>query len=327
MTDFFPEPKNDMTTNVADAVRGFVENLDYGEEFYLRQMDDELQINTNGYRPARSQELRRLCEKSILRKYNNRPGHYKRLQPVDVIQWWDAPVDPMKLYLPFGLGADTGIHVKIFEGSVIALAGRQNAGKTSIAQEFIEENIDNNPLPGKIHYFVNESGGPEIRYRLENNDSVTPEKWRENVVVINRATDFADVISPDSINVIDYLTDYSEAWGIGKQMSEIYEVVRNERGIVWINLQKDQELPTKRKSSGGDYTTGRDTGRGGAVTLDIPRLYLSLDFDIIKIVKAKFAGKENPTGMIHNFNVGEDGTILPRGIWHPPDDSGGSSWK
>ena len=321
MTDYFPSPKDDMDpdVNVANAVRGFVEKLDYGEEFYLRQMDDELQIHTDGYRPARTQELRRLCIKKVLRKFNNRPGYYKRLQPVDVIKWWDAPVTPMKLYLPFGLGDDTGIHVKIFEGSIIALAGRQNAGKTSLAQEFIEENIDNNPLPGKIHYFVNESGGPEIRYRLENNGNIRPDVWQEKVVVVNRAADFADAISPDSINVIDYLTDYSEAWGIGKQMSEIYEVVRNERGMVWINLQKDQELPTKRKSSGGDYVTGRDTGRGGAVTLDIPRLYLSLDFDIIKIVKAKFAGKENPTGMIHNFNVGEDGTIMPRGIWHLPD--------
>lgn len=308
--------------NIAEKVREFVERLDYGEDFFLRQMDDELQIRTDGYRPARTQELRRLVEKKTLRRFKSRPGCYRKLQPIDIIEWWDAPVDPLKIYLPFGLSNYSGIHVKIFEGSVIALAGRQNAGKTSLCQEFIEENIDDNPYSQKIHYFVNESGGPEIRYRLENNDNITPGKWREHVTVINRTSDFADVIHPQAINVIDYLTDYSEAWGIGRQMAEIYEVVRNKTGIVWINLQKDQELPTKKGSGDNEYTVGRDAGRGGAVTLDIPRLYLSMDFDKIKVVKAKFAGKENPTKMVHNFDVAEDGTIMPRGIWYHP----GSKW-
>ncbi|MCK5644884.1 MAG: hypothetical protein KAJ19_29055, partial [Gammaproteobacteria bacterium] len=148
------------------------------------------------------------------------------------------------------------------------------------------------------------------------NDNITPEKWKELVLVVNRTTDFADAVDPEAINVIDYLTDYNEAWGIGRQMAEIYDVVRNEPGMVWLNLQKDQELPTKRSSGGTDYVSGRDTGRGGSVTLDIPRLYLSMDYNKIKIVKAKFAGKENPTRMLHNFNVAEDGTILPQGIWY-----------
>lgn len=329
MVDFAPlrdEILDEYSLNIAHKVRGYVEKLEYGEDFYLRALDDELQIRTEGYRPARTQELRRLVEKKVLRKFKDRPGYYRKLQPIDIIEWWDAPVDPLKIYLPFGLSGDKGIHVKIFEGSVIALAGRQNAGKTSLCQEFIEENIDINPYSENIHLFVNESGGPEIRYRLENNDNITPEKWREHVTVINRASDFADVIHPQAINVIDYLTDYNEAWGIGRQMSEIYEVVRNNTGIVWINLQKDQELPTTRGSGKTEYTSGRDVGRGGAVTLDIPRLYLSMDYDKIKVVKAKFAGKENPTRMVHNFDVAEDGTIMPRGIWYLPDGNSPGRW-
>ena len=295
-------------TNVAQAVREYIERLDYGEDFYLNALDKELlQIAPKGFNRARTQELGRLVKAKTLRKFKNRPGCYRKLQPIDIIEWWDAPVDPLNIYLPFDLSGDNSTHVKIFEGSVIACAGRQNAGKTSIVQEFIEENIDLNPYDEKIYYFVNESGGPEIRYRLENNGNITPEKWREHVVVVNRASDFADVINPDAINVIDYLTDYNEAWGIGHQMSEIYEVVRNNTGIVWINLQKDYD---------------RDTARGGPVTLDIPRLYLSMDFDRVKVVKAKFAGKENPTKMVRNFKVGDDGTILPTGVWHYP--SGGS---
>ena len=293
--------------NIAAKVREFVGELDYGEDFYLRNMDDELQIKTNGYKPARTQELRRLVEKKVLRRFKNRPGYYRKLPPVDIIEWWEAPIDPLKIYLPFGLSDDNGIHVKIFEGSIIVCAGRQESGKTAIAQEFIEENIDINPFENKIQLLVNESGGPEVRYRLESNDNIRPEKWREHVTVINRSADFADVIDPNAINVIDYLTDYTEAWAIGHQMSEIYEVVRNQPGIVWINLQKDSE---------------RDTGRGGSVTLDIPRLYLSMDYDRVKVIKAKFAGKTNPKGMVHRFVVGDDGTIIPTGSWNSPKE-----WK
>jgi len=148
---------------------------------------------------------------------------------------------------------------------------------------------------------VNESGGPEIRYRLENNTCITPEKWKENVIVINRSADYADALDPDAFNVIDYLTDYEEAWSIGRQMSEVYEVIRNQPGVVWVNLQKDSD---------------RDTGRGGSVTLDIPRLYLSMNETEVKIVKAKFAGKLNPNGQIRDFKISEEGNVIPTGTWH-----------
>jgi hypothetical protein len=203
---------------------------------------------------------------------------------------------------------------------MIALAGRQNAGKTSLAQEFIEENIDKNPFPRKIRYIVNESGRPEIRYRLENNMNIRPDKWRECVDIANHSCDYADYVDPEAINVIDYMTDYENAWGIGKEMEEVYDVMRDAPGMVWVNLQKDQEIPTDRYAKDGSkYTTGRDTGRGGSVTLDKPRLYMSMDYDKIKIVKCKFPGGNNPWGMIHDFSVSDDGTIVPRGGWYYPE--------
>ena len=302
MHDFKDEIIHGAQRKIRDEVRDYIERLDYGEAFTLGVMDLELQIRDKEHKAIRMQEVRSQVQNKHLRKHRGRAGHYKKLQPIDIIEWWKAPSDPLDLYLPFDLSDYTqSTYIRIFAGNMIACAGRQNAGKTSIAQEVIEQNIDRNLFPGKIRYLVNESGGPEIRYRLENNTCITPEKWKENVIVINRSADYADALDPDAFNVIDYLTDYEEAWSIGRQMSEVYEVIRNQPGVVWVNLQKDSD---------------RDTGRGGSVTLDIPRLYLSMNETEVKIVKAKFAGKLNPNGQIRDFKISEEGNVIPTGTWH-----------
>ena len=273
--------------------------------FWVGDIDKELGIVTPQQKGNRRQIVHNLYKTGKLHKDRNRQGRYKKSVIIHPMMWWDAPIEPLELALPFGLSdQDRDLNVKIFNGNMIICAADSNSGKTIIAYNFAEDNIDTNPFKNKINLVVSEQDASEVRYVLENCPKYRPELWREKVTIRQKRGEWADMIVLDAINIFDYVTDYSEAWGIGEQLRDVYDALYGAKGVIWCNLQKDSD---------------RDTGRGGSVTKDLARLYLSItqytNNSVVKIVKAKFPGGVNPSGFRKKFRVTDEGELVELGIW------------
>jgi arsenate reductase-like glutaredoxin family protein len=151
-----------------------------------------------------------------------------------------------------------------------------------------------------IHYFNSEMSEEELAIRL--NQFKT--KWKAKFYC--RSKNFADVIKPNDINLIDYLEIEDEFWKIGQQINMIHEKL--EKGVCIIGLQKD---------------SSKLLGRGASFGLEKPRVYLSMDRDRLTIVKAKnWANNDNPNFKCIDYKI-KGTNIETIGNWYdyvPPID-------
>ena len=311
MSDYYGTPKEAgreaRNRNIAGEVQGWVENSEGW--FYLGDIDRELQILSKDDKAARMQEIHRLYKEKKIRRDKHRQGRYKKLHERKPMEWWNASKTPLDLWLPFGLSnPNTDPYIKIYNGNMIICAGMGDSGKTLLAYEFADKNIARNPFDNKIQVVVSEQDKSEVRVVLEDVPSYSHEEWRDSVEIWPRGgNDWADMVLPNAINIFDYVTEYDEAWKIGRELRDIYDAMEGEPGVVWVNLQKDYP--------------DRDTGRGGSVTKDLSRLYLSITSyedgpSTIKIVKGKLKGKGKVRGLRHKFDISDDGTIVELGNWY-----------
>jgi hypothetical protein len=222
--------------------------------------------------------LHRLAKRGIIEKHGQKDGVYRRLDnEIEPLDWRNADIKPLDLIQPFG------IHnlVNLYAGNTAIIAGAPNSGKTAFIHNFIRLNQDKH----RIHLFSSEGGKEELRQRLSKFnyplDSWKFEAW-------DRSGDFADVIKPDDINIIDYLEIHDEFYKIGGIIKSISDRLKS--GFALIALQKNN---------------GRDEGLGGARGLEKPRLYMSMDSGRLKIVKAKswVNSANNPNGQFVRFKL------------------------
>ena len=137
-----------------------------------------------------------------------------------------------------------------------------------------------------IYYFSSEMGDAEMALRLSKFEGLTLDDWSFNPE--ERSSNFADVIRPDCINIIDFLEidrDFNEIAG---QIRDIYD--RLNSGVAIVAIQKNP---------------GMDLGRGGTFSLEKARLYLSMDAGITTITKAKnYVNSEvNPNHMKIKYKI------------------------
>jgi hypothetical protein len=154
----------------------------------------------------------------------------------------------------------------------------------------------------EIHYFNSEMGETELRSRLSKFGKPLSE-WQK-VHFWERSSNFADVIRPDTINVIDFLEVTEDFWKIGTWIKQIHDRLR--KGIAVIAIQKAR---------------GAAVGRGGHVTLEKPRLYLNMEPGKIKIVKCKNWRQEdfNPNGQELKFRLAKGCEFHIDEYWHKPE--------
>jgi hypothetical protein len=285
--------------------------------FWVGDIDKELGIISAAQKQNRRQIVHTLLKKGKLHKDRNRQGRYKKSVVVPPMSWWDAPIEPLNLTLPFGLSdGDKDLNVKIFNGNIIVCAAPSNFGKTILAYNFIEENIDTNPFSNKINLVVSEQDKSEVRYVLEKSPYYRHAVWKEKVNIVPKQGEWSDIVVEDAINVLDYITDYSDAWGVGEQLRGVYEAMYGKPGVIWCNLQIDSYTDPRTGK-----TVYKELGRGGSVTLDLSRLYMSIkpinqDISIVKIKKGKFGKGVKPSGFMKKFKVTDDGEIIESGIWY-----------
>lgn len=301
-----PFPDNELRTKITSAlkrvgekdstiteeVREYVANV--SGVFSFRSVCQDLNIFSTTDKKNISKILGEMVDEGILEKYGKWNATYRKkendIEPINLDTL--KPGKALDLVFPFELEKKFVVYPK----NIIIIAGVQNVGKTLFMLNFTKMNQDKYP----IHYFNSEMSEEELAIRL----SQFKTKWKAKFYC--RSNNFADVIKPNDINLIDYLEIEDEFWKIGQQINMIHEKL--EKGVCIIGIQKD---------------SSKLLGRGASFGLEKPRVYLSMDRDRLTIVKAKnWANNDNPNFKCIDYKI-KGTSIETIGNWYdyvPPID-------
>ena len=230
--------------------------------------------------------LLRLLEDGFIERVGQKAGTYRRIEnECQDIDFMSADVKD-ELDLSWPLGVHRFVH--ILPKSIIVVAGSPDTGKTAFMLNLARLNMSR----FSINYFSSEMGALEMRNRLGNFD-MPLSKWQNgNFTVKERASNFASVIKPDEVNIIDYLELHDNFYAVVQLIADIHTKLK--KGIAVIALQKKE---------------GATDGRGGEFSKEKARLYMTIDKDypgaVLKITKAKNWRdiKVNPTGYSCRFKL------------------------
>ncbi len=263
----------------------------------LRDCYGDLGLKTPNEKAMCRMAFKRLVEKGILEQVTNQVGVYRsvngHLAPLDFM---NADTEPFHVKFPLGVHE----YVTLYKKSLVVLAGEPNAGKTAFMLNTAWKNIDLSP-----RYFSSEMGAAELQIRLKK----FPHDLRDwqRVQFYAKASDFPRVIDPNGLNIIDYLEVSKDFYEIGGLLTDIFNAL--DKGVAVVAIQKP---------------SGRDTGVGGARTLDKARLYMAIEPGILKIIKGKIWRNEctNPNGMWIKWLLGGGANFKPI-----PDANTGDDWR
>ena len=244
---------------LSQSVRGYIEST--SGMFLSTDVYNCLQLSTRNDKKNVHIILRRLSKEGLIEKTGSRTGQYRRVEKeAEEIHWKTFEGQDLDFRFPLG------IHrwIKIYPKSLFVFAGAPDSGKSAFAFNLIFLNQGR----FKTHYFTSEMGPQELKSRLEKFDELGVDEWK--FIAKERATDFADVIQPDDLNIIDFLQIHDNFYLIARQLADIYAKLKEGIAVVFI-----QKAP------------GASLGRGKSFSLETPRLYCTLDKHVLKIVKAK----------------------------------------
>jgi len=237
-------------------------------------------------RPNIRTALHRLKDRGVIEATGKREGIYRLIQnDCPEMDWRNAPDKEIPFVLPLGLNDLVSLYGK----SLIVVAGQSNQGKSAILLNMIKDNMKK----FNIHYFTSEFGPSKVKKRFSLFDDVSLDDW--TVKVYARAHDFHDIIKPDEINIIDWLWSGTAFYEAGGDLVKIFNKLNG--GIAAVALQKDP---------------GKEYGRGGAITMDLASLYLSVFPGEVKIIKAKdWKTDDNPNGKTMKIKIVKASKLIP----------------
>ena len=284
MEDELPDDPGNFQTKVSDHV-AFTSG-----SFITADLYRDLNAITPQQKNAVRKALSRLCDKDVIKRYGTKDGVYRRVDTdVEKLNWKTATTKPMKISWPFCIED----MVNVFPGNIAVLAGAPNAGKSAFVYNFIKQNMHDH----EVHLFSSEGGAEEMHQRLSK-FGLDLDEW--NFSAWERGDNFADVIRPDAINVIDYLEVHDDFFKVGGMLKEISDKIG--KGFALICIQKNK---------------GRDEGLGGMRSLEKPRLYMAMDHGKLKIVKGKsWVNRDNnPNNQVIKFKIVDGCQFLPQSKW------------
>lgn len=198
--------------NLAEEIREWVR--DTSGTFCGTEVDKELEIGTKRDKENRKKVLQRLLAEGILERVGGKNNVYRRIETeCDEIDFLNAPTEEIALSLPLDLSK----YFKAYRKNIIVIAGDQDAGKTALLLNIVRDNMDKH----EIHYFSSEMASSELRIRLNQFNDLSLQHWNFNAY--ERSDNFADVIRPNSINIIDYLEIHDTFYQIGERLREIHD--------------------------------------------------------------------------------------------------------
>ena len=193
---------------------------------------------------------------------------------------------------PFG----TEEYARLYPKSIVIVAGSKNVGKTAYLYNFIALNM------GRfcIDLFNSETGPEQMKERFSPLNIPEPAPFK----VYERYDNFADIIHPDHISVIDYLDLNSEVYLVGAEIDAIFRKLV--QGIAVIGLQKPPPSITYVK--GIKKVIERDLAYGGGFTAKRAALYITMGNNKLKLLYVKTPAKRsvNPNNMSWKFNLSDD---------------------
>ena len=246
--------------------------------FKVSGIDREFNYKTRDAKRYRWQVLETLVKKGELLKLG--ADTYRKLDAELPETDWQAAdsLGTMNIRLPFNLHK----LVKIFPKSIIIVAGSPNAGKTAWLYNFVVMNYGE----FVIDLYNSETSPEQMKERFDN--FVIPIPTPAPFRVFERYDNYADVIKPDGISVIDYLDLNSDFYLIGDEIEKIFRKLN--KGLAVIGLQK---------------RAGQELAIGGTGTEKKASLYITLDSGILTIKKAKswMNPEVNPNGIKFTYKL------------------------
>ncbi len=221
-----------------------------GSFHYTKVLDG--QIDPKVYNSLRA-IMHRCKDKGIAYPVYGRDGWWRPADnSMEELQWWDSePIAEDNLLLPL----DLHNYCIIPRPSLVIIAGKYNAGKSAFALNTVALNVPK--WGGYLDFYVSE-GAEMIKpkfAKLGITDAPTFRTYR-------RTQNFADVINPDNLSIIDYLrVDMSQAFAVSDKLFEIFNKLKT--GIAVVAMQKPP----------GD----RKLAFGGAATAFEPTLYVGME--------------------------------------------------
>jgi hypothetical protein len=242
---------------------------DINKAFNLKEVSDTAHVRVI---------LKRLAEKGLIEKHHSTDGRWRKVETdcpeMDLVA--ANPGNEFNVVFPMGLE-----RVIIPKGkSLYVIAGATGAGKSAFLFNFVMMNRWDHQDP-PIHAFYSEFTADRLVGRLVHH----PEYDRNNpgFKAFMRDDNFVDVMKPDAINVVDWLSINSEHYRIGDMMKGIYNKLTT--GIAFVAIQKN---PNVKDIKGHVYE--KDTGTGAEFGKHYSSLYLAMDKfpnNRLKIVKCK----------------------------------------
>jgi len=277
--------------NLMDEVREFV--LSTSGHFLSTEVHKWTQVSTRREKKTISECLRRLTDEGLIERTGDRNGQFRLIdKDAKLINYKKNFTDhDLDLILPLG------IHrwIYTFPKSLFVFAGAPDSGKTALMLNVARLNQKEIPT----YYFSSEMGDQELNSRLSKFDDITIDHW--NFTAKERASNFADVIEPNALNIIDFLEITDSFYRISGDLTAIYN--RLNKGVAIVCIQK---APKAR------------LGRGASFSLEKPRLYCTVDRGKLSIIKAKNwrDSEKNPNNQAINFKIVRGCEIIPDSGWY-----------
>lgn len=276
---------------LSEEVREWV--LSTTGHFLSTDVDRDLDLMTRVDKNNRSKIMERLLQEGIIEKYGEKRGSFRVVdKKVEYMDYVNAIPESVDLLMPFHLHDVAEITPK----AIIVIAGATNSGKTAFFLNLIKMNMDKF---NSFLYLNSETSAATFRKRLDRFGEPIS-FWKDKLKVIDRCSNFADVIDPDGFNVIDYLElDPEKTFKVSEYIRNIFNKLN--RGIVFIGIQK---------------ASNASFGRGGEFTLEKAQLAISMDYDKAKIVKCKSPknGFDYHNSII-DFNISFGCNIVEKSGW------------
>ncbi len=235
------------------ALENWILNDATGKFHYTKVMDEAVPKELW----TQLREMMRRCKnKGVAVPVDGRDGWWRPVdKSIEELCWWDGDgVIGDSLLLPLGINK----YCYIPKPSLIIVAGKYNAGKTALCINIVNLNLE--LWENKLDFYVSE-GAEMMRAKFEALNSYIPKP--PPFKMYRRTENFADVIKPDRLSVVDYLrVDMDRPYAIGNSLFAIYNKLGDE-GIAVVAMQKP---PGERKLA-----------FGGAATAFEPTLYVAME--------------------------------------------------
>ena len=271
------ERANKKDVNVLAEVREFVER---SEGYFSVTEAFQSVPNVTNRQSVRVALHRMVKDEKILERDPNRDGIFRKVNTDETeIDFKNAKGDFLQIAWPFQIEKYFNTAPK----NIIIVAGESDAGKTAFLLNFAALN---NNRSMRCYYFSSEMGEFEMRERLRGFAKPTIDGWR--MKVFDRSSNFADVIRPDEINIIDFLEIHDEFYKVGLYIKQIFDKLN--KGIAVIAIQKNP---------------GKEQGLGGMRSIEKARLAINMERGGKLIIdKAKnWATMNNPRGLAVEYNL------------------------